>query len=100
MFINVSTEFTILFLIFCTCNYSNIVHNKNVNSLTTKRNKKRKAVQMYKCYRIPMIDIAIILDKLETVVSDLQGKDLMQEAQAVYEISKQLNEVAKNNIER
>lgn len=55
---------------------------------------------MYKCYRIPMIDIAIILDKLETVVSDLQGKDLMQEAQAVYEISKQLNEVAKNNIER
>lgn len=52
---------------------------------------------MYKCYQIPTIDIAIILDKLETVVSDLQGKDLVNEAQAVYETAKQLNEVAKSN---
>ena len=55
---------------------------------------------MFKTYEIPTIDIAIILDKLEAVVSDLQSKDLMKEAQAVYAISEQLNEVAKNSIKK
>lgn len=55
---------------------------------------------MYKTYSIPMIDIAIILDKLETVISDLQSKDLMKEAQAIYSIAEQLNEVAKKSIKK
>lgn len=52
---------------------------------------------MYKTYSIPTIDIAIILDRLETVTHDLERKGLAKEAQEIYSIAEQLNNVAQNS---